>query len=152
MALPPRADDLEWPAELLHESDAVQCEITRRWESDVARTAQTTRESLFYAPPRVNGGADAGVVAYAPTAAPGGCWPAGVPRAPIHGAKDMQGFYVAACAPTNANELRRRGPHASGDVAREVCSRSHQLFLNTTRVCTGTHSPHARWSCKSSRT
>lgn len=135
----------EWPSELLHVSDAVQCRevaaCQQRWANGTARVSAHSS----WAPPKANGGLDAGIVATAPTPLRAGCWPSNVQRAPAAFTQG-QGFYVAACAPHATNEVRRQHDRAPGATG-AVCTRSHQLFDNSTRKCTGTYRPGARQTC-----
>jgi hypothetical protein len=140
--------DEEWPAELLSVSDARHCMLTMDWDARSAHDTANVHSRLMFSAPRARGGNDAGIVAHAPPAAPPGCWPASVSRSPVPASLDAPGFYVATCAPTNANEVRQLSTsvHGSvrGGVIGAVCSRSHQTFMNTTRKCTGTYNPSAR--------
>jgi hypothetical protein len=136
----------EWPDELLPSSDDHQCRLTLAYDAGVVQRERLVTDRLMWAPARANHGCDAGITAQAPSAGPAGCWPAGVSRNAA--ASIGQGFYIAACAPSNANEIRRDRPLEVGRIG-ATCSRSHQMFMNTTRKCTGTFSPGARGSCKS---
>ena len=136
----------EWPAELLGASDARHCMLANDWDARAARDTSNVHAMLMFSAPRAHGGDDAGVVAYAPPASPPGCWPASVSRtstSEASGSQSASGFYVATCAPTNANEVRRVRSPEHGSVG-QVCSRSHQTFMNTTRKCTGTYDPRVR--------
>lgn len=139
-------DPVQWPEELLPDSDDVHCRQALAREMFMSRQSSAPNKHHMWAPKRANGGCDAGIIARAPSASTAGCWPDDVPRdaSPRPG---YQGFFVAACAPSNANELRRDRHLAVGQIG-AVCSRSHQMFMNTTRKCTGTYMPKARQSCE----
>lgn len=136
----------EWPDELLPASDEHQCRLNIAYDAGVIHRERLVNERLMWAPTRANNGDDAGIVAEAPSAGPAGCWPTGMSRETS--APSSQGFYIAACAPSNANEIRRDRPMETGQIG-ATCSRSHQMFMNTTRKCTGTFSPGARGTCPS---
>ena len=134
----------EWPSELLPASDVHQCTLAQLYDSAVMRNNESTHTHLMWLPKRANNGCDAGIVALAPSAGRAGCWPSNVPRAST--TPPVPGFYIAACAPSNANEIRRERSSVPG-LRGSVCSRSHQIFMNTTRKCTGTYRPNVRQSC-----
>lgn len=136
----------QWPAELLPASDVRQCGLSQQYDALVQARDLTSHAHVMWAPKRANCGNDAGIIATAPSATPGGCWPSHVSRA-ADPTSDTTGFFVAACAPSNANELRRDRYHEHGVIG-AACSRSHQMFMNTTRKCTGTYRPAARQSCR----
>lgn len=140
----PRSTD--WPDELLPDSDRRQCEMTLLYDSGVTARESMIRNQVMWAPRRANCGLDAGIVANAPRAAPGGCWPEDMSRS-TSSPLQSSGFYVAVCAPSNVNEVRRDRPLDPSSIG-AVCSRSHQTFMNTTRKCTGTQRPNARGSCR----
>ena len=142
--------DSRWPSELLHVSDDRQCALVGAYEARAAAERAKTHAEVLWAPARANCGDDAGIVAHAPRASNAGCWPTGVSRTPVRAPRSQKfGFLVPACAPTNANELRRDRPDTVGAIG-GVCSRSHQVFMNTTRKCTGTFEPGARRTCTGS--
>lgn len=115
-------------------SEKVMCERRNGYDASTARRQDRFRNHVYEAPPLVYD-RDLNAV---PRATVAKCWPATTSRE-IAGNQVPTGFLLRSCAATNANEVV---------VGRdEVCSRSHQLFMNTTRRCTGTFDPRARSSC-----
>ena len=131
---------------LLQRSDAIDCKMTSYMDARFARESGVLGTHATWLPSYVSDSA-AGVQAFEPRAAPSGCWPDKVPRSST-GPPRTSRFYISTCAPTNANELVRTRAAEVG-ARGKVCSRSHQIFFNTTKKSTGTYERTARQSCRS---